>query len=410
MRKIITFLGTKPLDTIYEWKGKNYPGKVFAVALREFVEFDQMLVLTTLEAEKTTWPVLAELSDDRIIKVSIPDGINTDGMWGIFQAVIEKVNEGETVIFDITHGFRSLPFLAFLFAAYLKTAKRVEIEAIYYGAYDMAIQNDGKAPVIDLSQFVTMLAWISATDQFVQTGSANQLSKLLNQSGLTQGVLFDASNTLQSISQAALLCQPFTLMQEVSKLEPALLRAESELKLNARPFSVLREQIVDAYSQFQDDGKNISKQLQTEFRLIEWYYSKGQLIQAVTLAREWLIDAITYRLGEPLDFLLDKRRPFEDAISGVALIGKSHPQERDRSFTENDLNPFGVQILKWDNVEMLKQLWTDLKNVRNPLDHAEHQRKKEQQKSLDAFKKLQDKMNEKVMPVIRQIAREWNLS
>jgi len=398
------------MDTIYEWQGKTYPGRVFAEALRGFVNFDKMLVLTTSEAEQKTWPVLAALNDDRIERVQIPDGVDQDGMWGIFQAVIAQVNEGETVIFDITHGFRSLPFLAFLFAAYLKTAKKVKIEAIYYGAYDLAMQNNGKAPVIDLSQFIDMLDWISATDQFVQTGNAQQLAGLLNPNKLPDGILFTASNTLLTISQAAILCQPFTLMHEVTKLEPALQNAEAELELNARPFRVLREQIVSAFAQFQDDGKDVSRQLSTEYQLVEWYYQKGQLIQAVTLAREWLIDAVTYKLGQPLDYSIDKRRPFEEAISGVALVGKQHPQKPESIFTENDLNFFGHEIFSWATADELKQLWTDLKNVRNPLDHAEHQRKEERKKSLDELKKLQDKMDQKVMPVLRNFALKWDLS
>ena len=410
MRKIITFLGTKPQDAIYEWQGKSYPGKVFAEALRQFVNFDRMLVLTTSEAAEKTWPLLAALEDTRIDRIPIPDASDQEGMWGIFQAVIAQVDEGETVVFDITHGFRTLPFLAFLFAAYLKTAKKVKIEAIYYGALEMSKQNNGKAPVIDLSQFVDMLDWISATDQFTQTGNAQQLAALLNPQKKQKGSLADASRTLLTISQAAMLCQPFTLMHEVNKLEPVLLEAEPELKINARPFGILREQIVSAFAQFTDDGKDVARQLQTEYQLLEWYYQKGQLIQAVTLAREWLIDAVTYRLGQPLEYAIEKRRPLEDAISGVALLGKKHPQDQSRLFTEDDLNRFGLEMMKWDNVDGIKQLWTDLKNVRNPLDHAEHQPKKENKKSLDELTKLQDKMSTKIMPVLRNYALEWDLA
>jgi len=411
MRKIITFLGKYPKQTDYLFDGKVYSGQVFAEAMRQFLEFDEMLVFVTQEAKADAWPVLEKLNDARIKFVDIPTGETDEQMWQMFTAIAEQVNEKEKVVFDITHGLRSIPFLVFLFAAYLKTAKKVEIEAIYYGAFELGDPKIGKpAPVVDLSQFVTMLDWITATDQFVQTGNAKQLATLLNPKDLEVGVLYESSSTLKTISQAAMLCQPFTIMQEVGKLDISLKQAESELNLNAKPFGILRDQIVQAYDQFQNDGKDLLKQLSTEFQLVEWYYQKGQLIQAVTLAREWLIDAITYQLGEPLDFLLENRKPFEDAISGVALIGKLHPQERDRNFTENDLNRFGIKIQTWDDVEMLKQLWTDLKNVRNPLDHAEHQRKREKEKTLESLnKRIQSKMDVNVMPVLRQLAQKWHM-
>lgn len=407
-RKVITFLGKNPHKTIYEWQGKQYPGQVFAQALREFVPFDQMLVLVTADTEKQTWPVLEALQDRRIKPIHIDDGRSSEEMWAIFQTVIDCVNEGETVIFDITHGFRSLPFLTFLFTAYLKSAKNVTIEAVYYGALEMS--KDGITPVLDLSEFIGMLDWLTATEQFIQTGNARFLSQLLNPKHANSGVSFEAESTLQNISQAARLCQPFTLMQEAGKLETALKTAETEIRGNARPFNVLREKIVGAFSQFGDDSDDTAQQLRIEFRLIEWYHEKGQLIQAVTLAREWLIDAVTFKLGEPLDFLLENRKPFEEAISGVALVGKQHPQERARKFTENDLNRFGLFLQDWEDLDTLKQLWTDLKNVRNPLDHAEHQRKKDRERTLEALQKLQDKMDKKVMPALRQLAAKWNLA
>ena len=115
MRKIITFLGTKPSETVYEWQGQAYPGRVFAEALRAFVTFDKMLVLTTEAARTTTWPLLEGLSDPRIEMVPIPDGKDTEGMWGVFQAVIAQVDEGETVVLILRMAFaRCLSWLSCL--------------------------------------------------------------------------------------------------------------------------------------------------------------------------------------------------------------------------------------------------------------------------------------------------------
>ncbi len=407
-RKVITFLGTNPRNAVYEWEGKSYPAKVMAQAIRDFAQFDEMLVFVTPAAKEETFPLLAQLGDDRIKPVDIVDGKDTESMWKIFQKVVDNVQEREIVLFDITHGFRSLPFLAFLFIAYLKSAKNVTIEAVYYGAFEM--QKDGKTPVLDLTEFLSLLDWLTATEQFVQTGNARGLSALLNPQNLTTGPLPNAAMTLDTISQAARLCQPFTLMQEVGKLETAIEQAQQELQVTAPPFGVLRKQIVDAFGQFANDSDDVAEMLRTEFCLVEWYYKKGQVVQAMTLAREWLIDAVTYRLGQRLDYLIDNRDPFEKAISGITLVGKPHPQDRERTFTENDLNRWGLELLKWPERDQLAQLWIDLKNVRNPLDHAEHQRKKEKEKTLDALRKLQDKVDTKVMPGLRALARRWNLN
>lgn len=412
--KAISFLGIANYsETTYNWQGQKYTTHFFPVALAKFTSPQKLLVCVTPTVEKheNIKKLGDELNSLNITweTIPIPEGHNEQDLWKIFDALTEAVEEEEELIFDVTYSFRSLPILAFLAIAYLKSAKKVQVKQVLYGAYE-ARNTDNLSPVFDLTPFVTLLDWLTATEQFVQTGNARFLSELINPRSLHSEVLSEASNTLQTISQAARLCQPFTLMQEVKKLDPALTAAQRELQVNARPFGVLRDQIVQAFAQFHDDGKDVVHQLQTEYCLIEWYYQKGQFIQAVTLGREWLIDVITYRLDEPLDFLSDKRKPFEEAISGIALLGKDHPQDRDRKFTKNDLNRFGITLLQWEEHDMLKQLWTDLKNIRNALDHAEHQRKKEKEKTLDALQKLQAKMDQEVMPTLRNLAKKWGFA
>ncbi len=248
MRTIITFLNDKPpkSETRYTWEGREYGGCFFCQALRQFVEHDRMLVCITPQAEQLTWPILLTMQDPRIQPVPIPIGKSASEMWLVYDAIAARIHEGETVIFDITQGLRSLSFLMFLFAAYLKSAKKVKIEAIYYGALELG----QPAPVVDMSEFVTMLDWLTATDQFVQTGDARRLAMLLNPSKNSGGVAAEAAKALSSVSLAAFLCQPFRLMSAVSELDTALCKAETELALMSRPFGILRDQVVEAFSPF----------------------------------------------------------------------------------------------------------------------------------------------------------------
>ena len=184
--KIITFLGDRgAMQTTYSYKENSYIGGVFAEALRQFCKYDTMLVCVTEKAKINTWPVLEALQDPRIQAIDILTGRTTEEMWKNFQTITEYVHEGDSVIFDITHGLRSLPFLVFLFAAYLKAAKNVTIAAIYYGAFELGdSKNNVPAPVIDLSEFVSMIDWITATNQFVKIGDGRELAKLLKSAKL----------------------------------------------------------------------------------------------------------------------------------------------------------------------------------------------------------------------------------
>jgi len=408
MRTIITFLGKRPTLTSYSFQGHVIKGEVFAKALRGFVNYDRMLVFTTPEAHTTTWPVLAELNDARIQEIPITIGASRPEIWALFDTVIAQIDEGETVIFDITHGLRSIPFLAFLFAAYLKTAKQVTIEAIYYGAFELGDEGKGiPAPVIDLSEYVTMLDWITATDQFVQTGNANRLADLLGRGGSAKKASGKAAEKLKLVSQAAFLCQPVTLMEQAGSLGKALNLAAEDFSVTARPFNLLSERIVNAFDAFatSEDAEPLDI-LRAEYNMIHWYHQHGQLIQALSLAREWLIDAVTIRLGQPLDYHRTPRGLMERAVSGLALVGLEiyfDDLHGKREFTPADLNEYGRKIYdQWPEQASIARTWDQLSKVRNQLDHAEHQA------SRMRFSRIQSQAEE-ILKAMADLAKKWGI-
>lgn len=378
MRTIITFLNDKGLKagTVYTWQGREYEGGVFSLALRQFVAHDRMLVCNTPEAEKNTWPALAALDDPRIKPVSIPKGETTTEMWKIFECIEEQIETGETVIFDITHGLRSLPFLTFLFAAYLKTAKDVKIEAIYYGALEL-----GKpAPVIDLSEFVVMLDWLTATNRFIETGDGYPLANLLRAAQLPHPPhmihkdqerdldthnrsLRQTASDIEDVSHALLSNLAPHAQKKSHILLTHLVDTEKALMMQLPPYRVLAEQVRQSYiplayaTPFSND---LFKDLQTQLHMITWYIERGRVPQAVTLMREWCITAVGYRLGWTAEQIL----PYQEARHPIELLLNHKTEE------------VNVQLkCAFDTltgVAEIVQFWGRLGDWRNFIDHAAH--------------------------------------
>ncbi len=370
--KIITFLGATPATstTTYIFKEKNgdekkYNGKVFTEALRQFCKYDSILVCVTEKAKAVNWPVLEALKDPRIQAIDIPTGNDTAQMWQIFTIITEHIEAGDRVIFDITHGLRSLPFLVFLFAAYLKTAKQVIIEAIYYGAFDLKSENNGLAPIIDLSEFVYMIDWIAASNQFVETGDARQLSKLLNPHSDSSGANKKAAESLFNVSLASLLCRPLELGNQADALVNDLEEAEKQQPNLVVPFEMLRQQVNQTFSSFVGNlDRDAQTALQAQFRLIKWYHNNNRLIEAMTLAREWLLAAVNYKLEGTVD--IDSRHTREDINDTLWEISQNRPPK--------DLTNYGKIIHKWPDKRLLITVWNKVRTVRNTLDHAGYER------------------------------------
>ncbi|MFN3335537.1 MAG: TIGR02221 family CRISPR-associated protein, partial [Caldilinea sp.] len=185
--KAITFLGaTAAYETTYVLDdGREHTAPFFGVALARFVPDLTMRVFVTKDAREKhfeRFQALVEDYVDDVQPVDIPDGGNDAELWEVFQKVVDAVEPEESVIFDITHGYRSLPFLSFLSAAYLRTVKRVRLEAVYYGNFEARDRSvtPNRAPVIDLTRFVELLDWMIGADRFVRFGDARDLAQLLN--------------------------------------------------------------------------------------------------------------------------------------------------------------------------------------------------------------------------------------
>jgi CRISPR-associated Csx2 family protein len=381
--RIISFLGVSPALgtperpaklTTYAFKDENgdektYDGYVFPEALRQFCgpdKYDSMLVCVTEKAKAANWSVLEALEDPKIQAVDIPTGNNTAEMWQIFTIITGHIEAEDRVIFDITHGLRSLPFLVFLFAAYLKAAKKVTIEAIYYGALELKSENNGLAPVIDLSEFVSMIDWVTASTQFVETGDARQLSKLLNPNSDSSGANKTAADTLFDVSLATLLCRPLELGIEAEALAKDLLEAEKQQPNRVVPFEMLRQQVTQTFSSFVGnlDG-DTEAALQAQFRLIEWYHNNNRIIETMTLAREWLLAAVNYKLEGSVD--IDNRYTRDDISDALWEISNNKPLK--------DFTDYGKKIHKWPERRQLIAVWNQVRTLRNTLDHAGYERR-----------------------------------
>lgn len=367
MRKIITFLGTTTRETVYQYQGKNYTGRVFGEAMRQFLEFDEMLVFVTANARRQAYPVLEELGDERIRAVDIPLAETSAELWDLFDRLTAQVADGDTVIFDITHALRSIPFLVFLAAAYLRSAKQVTIEKVLYGALELG-RDRPAAPVIELTELVTLLDWLMATNQFIYTGDARYLAHLLEKEGRQRRTkaLKRAGAELRALSLAMMLCRPLEVMERAGGLETALSSAQQDLAQWARPFALLAHRIEDEYAAraLSDPHRRPAEGLSRMLDLIKWYQNNNQTIQAVTLAREWLVTLVGYRLGRGL--VLDRGGREHEIAWGINQLSRLMCGRG----VDGELNETARALKELPEADRLRRVWDRLSNLRNDLDHA----------------------------------------
>ncbi len=404
--KAISFLGPTDYKTVtYTYQGREFTTRLFPEALFHFFpDLQQLYVFATPTVQ--SHPNLTQLQErvppDRLKVIPIPEGHTEAELWDIFSALTEVVADREEVVFDITHSFRSIPFLTFLAAAYLRAARRAHIRAVVYGAYEARPKDDpGPRPVFDLTPFVSLLDWLAATNQFIHTGDAQYLARLLRQEGEARrsGALKHAGESLESFSLAVMLCRPLEVMRDAGRMENMLKRAAGDMAQWARPFTVMADRIQAEYGKYglPDPVGDVTASLKHQLSLIRWYAEHGQIIQAVTLAREWVVTAVGMRLEDSFILATDERERIERGLSGLCRVaqGRSLPCE---------LNEVGRALQGWPEAPGLADLWNRLATVRNDLDHAGMNPSR-----MDALK-LRRKTQEEILPALEALARQWGLA
>lgn len=313
--KAISFLGTGKYETVtYCWQGRECQTHLFPEAVARIFEPEELFLLVTPTAKeheqgRENFRVLCERLGDLVHPVDIPEGKSPEELWQIFERCAEIVSDGDEILLDITHAFRSIPMIVFAVAAYLRRTKKVNIQHIVYGAYE-ARDDRNLVPIFDLTPLLDLLDWLSGAEFFLRRSDAALLAEHLRQIHRTAWQqrlgkqlptkLQSLGGALANLSQALHLARPRDVMRCASSLLSELDAVKPEVEKWAKPFGVVLEQVRAEAEKFahekpdQLDAENLSKQL----ALIEHYLDKGLTMQAVTLAREWVVSWVALQRGE----------------------------------------------------------------------------------------------------------------
>ncbi|MFN3630147.1 MAG: TIGR02221 family CRISPR-associated protein [Casimicrobiaceae bacterium] len=114
--------------------------------------------------------------------IIIPAGARPADQQQLLLRLAKRLNDGETMAIDVTHGFRHLAMLGLAAARYLKHSKGMRVKGLYYGALDM--MQDGVAPVVELSGLSQLHEWAEAFAAYEASGDFSRFAPLLERDGL----------------------------------------------------------------------------------------------------------------------------------------------------------------------------------------------------------------------------------
>ncbi|GIW24896.1 TIGR02221 family CRISPR-associated protein [Meiothermus sp.] len=359
-------------ETQYGWGDKNQvKTTLIQEAFAKWFPDAKFLLLATEKAQQERSDGIRNVLSGRDHQlVSIPDGKSADEFWEIYNALTNKLEAGSEVILDITHGFRSLGLLAFLAIVFLQASNRVKLLHVVYGAQE-AKSADGITPIFDLTPFVTMLDWASATNRFLETGDASKFRRLVG-GEKTPSELREGLEYLEELALAVSANRAFLsgdLACKASRIDQGL----ENWGVENEPLKLLVPKIKRGLYFLQLRPTPIKDFLVDLFRQILWYYHHGYYEKALGLAREWFITFVQYKCLEYGEIREDQIWPINDAIrnrwdKAIGRIGKNLLQNK--NMLEQQVRPvFGKGFELSNEWKKLFEVWQILKDVRNDLLH-----------------------------------------
>ena len=307
-----------------------------------------------------------------VMPVDIADGKDEAEMWDIFDTVYCLLREGDSLYFDVTHGFRYLPMFVVVLGNYAKFMKNVTVKGITYGNFEA--HDDKGAPIMDLLSLSTLQNWTYAAADFLRHGDAKRLKEcataeltpILKE---TKGRDTAASDlrrlctALSTFSEEMAFCRGMDILAGKSATDVETFVGKAG-KNYLRPFVPLFDHIRDVAAPFvPDTTANIIYAARLCFRF-------GNYQAAATLLEEGVATFFCLRHGIAVDDK-KKREAVNKAFTKNLLARKDRENEFCRSGNKDFdalVDRIATDCLMDENlVNRFTSLQTD---VRNDINHA----------------------------------------
>lgn len=407
-RKVfISFLGTNNyIETIYQFSNgeKSSPVRFVQEALilsecMNWTDEDKILIFCTKKAEEKNWfnnghekvndeieriGLEQRLKDNFakfniVEKVSIPEGFSEDEIWGIFNIVYGKLQAQDSVYFDVTHAFRSIPLFSTVLFNYSRFMIGTNVVSIKYGAFEklgtyIEVKNmpieERVAPIVDLTNIIRLQQFTDMANSLTSFGRVNKISQMLSEQNNSLNPF------LEKMSKAVENFDNHLLSNDMLAIKGG--RDIIEIKNNIKqvrkssipdPIKKVIEKLDRELSGFvkENSNKNIEE-------AIRWTVKYKMLAQAYTLGLEYIKRLFVEKFSEKNPFChksaSKNRKDFQEYFSALCSISQEDIDSGNFKGSLSEHMDLTLEFLGLDLIQELRCHYSKLGKNRNTINHA----------------------------------------
>jgi len=402
MKKLISFVGIGHPRDGYQYAtycfddGFNFKTKLvqLAIAAHEVAihkaPFDAVFLLMTTESKKRYLHELMEgfgyygiLSDH----VKIFDGIDTskqdaDSQWKWFSTLCSEIQDTDEIVFDFTHGFRSVPIIFATAIHFFQTISNFNLLHAYYGFIETSngIQDENRGRFVDLAQFFDLNRWATASAFFARSADASMFSELMRNNATPGLFTFlqesGLSNTMEALSS---IIKDVDVHHASDKAFEAVKILESKEGRLEAPEKLVLDKICSVFkrlSAYSARHNYDACYLRAQIELCKILINHELYMQAFTAMRELIgsigMAALTGEYRERFDSSdgLTKHRRLADLFIRYFQHATPKFSEDERARIEKHFAHFFQRLAEYQLDEPLRCITQEITTIRNGFDHA----------------------------------------
>ncbi len=348
--------------------------------------FDRFALLATPESERKHRALLddelraAGASEAALRWLPTLDATSqaTEDHWRWFGTVMRQVRAGDEVVFDFTHGFRSVPIVLATALSFVQRTTPFTLLGAYYTFVDVR----GAARVVDMGPFFQVERWADAVSALTRNADAEPLAELAQNPDVSGFPALEDPELADAFRDLTRAIKDVDMNGVAGRAHAALAVARRHLDRDlSDPERTLLNLVVERFGALGEhvgSGRYDRDYFQVQVLLVRTLVEHGMHMQAYTVMRE-VIASLGMLWASPK--YRHRRRTSADGRKGRGRFGELFVRmcqfDRDRwSFSGQEAVDVEHLLRGWEALDAhgllddLVALTRAVVGVRNALDHG----------------------------------------
>ncbi|WP_028317841.1 TIGR02221 family CRISPR-associated protein [Desulfobulbus elongatus] len=393
----VSFLGTGPYSKAkYCWTKRSdiiVDVRFAQTAILKFLEEQktaeepvERLILFCTEKSRKQLPVLEEemrlhlrtVPDPFPPGVLVPEEMTAPNQWKWFEQLLRYIDQGDTLIIDFTHGFRSVPIVFSSAIGFLRRAKDIKLAHALYAWWDKE-EPDKEHPIVDMRDFYVINDWAEAVARLADDADARKLGELAKNTEVESLQPLANEHLIDAFAEMTDCIRNVDVNNIGKKVEAALERVEQARTKTSGSARVMLDLVWNKFSTLSvpTSGRYDQAYFRSQLEIIRVLLEHRLFMQAFTAMRELVgsigMIGLSGKYSKQMSCADGRkyRSRFAEVFVNLMQYAQDNWRFSDQAATDKEILMPWFNTLQDVGVEpQLRRIVKPLVDTRNGFDHA----------------------------------------